>query len=326
MVEKRAHIGANPRKSERQGCRGLDNPEESLRCVFSTISVIKIGSGTTARKQRNKLLWHVEQQGADEFGVRKINPQFVPVGESVVIDRDTLLADYTPEVEIHNTRVEPAMIELRKTIAKGEKYRKQGKSLSAEMEYSKALDVDEVNVRAIFGLGLVYLDRGDKEKSCVVFEQLVDMDMAFDLKHKHLFNEFGINLRKNQLYDEAVEYYGKAVELTSDDENLYYNLARAFYEKDDWNNCFEFLSRALDINIDMSHALDMCRFMVALSRDEKLCVKYGKPVVPDNVARQALDVLNDSDGVDMTVELEPGKIVPPGEFEKSTVTFDDVER
>ncbi len=33
------------------------------------------------------------------------------------------------------------------------------------MEYTKALDVDETNVRAMFGLGLVYLERQDLEKS-----------------------------------------------------------------------------------------------------------------------------------------------------------------
>jgi tetratricopeptide (TPR) repeat protein len=300
----------------------LDNPDEPLRCVFSTITEIKVGTGTTAKKQRNKLLWHVQQKDVDEFGIRKINPQFVPVGEEKIIDQEELLADYTPEVEIHNSRVEPAMCALRKTIAKGDKHRSKGEPLSAEMEYSKALDVDETNVRAVFGLGLVYLDRKDKEKSKAVFEQLVALEATFDLKHKHLFNEFGIALRKNELYDEAVKYYSRAVDLTSDDENLYYNLARAFYEKGDWEHCLEFVSHSLRLNPYLEHSLGLCRLMVALSSESSLCDKYGKPAVPEHVARQAGELLADDDGMAMNVELGSGGGGVDAELVASSVSFD----
>jgi len=300
----------------------LDNPDEPLRCVFSTTTEIKVGTGATAKKQRSKLLWHVQQKDVDEFGVRKINPQFVPVGEEKAINQEELLASYTPEVEIHNSRVEPAMCALRKTIAKGDKHRNKGEPLSAEMEYAKALDVDETNVRAVFGLGLVYLDRGDREKSRAVFEQLVSMEAAFDFKHKHLFNEFGIALRKNGLYDEAVKYYSRAVELTTDDENLYYNLSRAFYEKGDWEHSFEFISRSLKLNPYLDHALGLCRMMVALSSEPSLCDKYGKPPVPEGVARKAGELLgNDDEGMDMNVELGPGGFGADKELAASSLSF-----
>lgn len=321
MGDARTHDEADVRTPRTRGCTGLDNPDEPLRCVFSSTSIIKIGTGTTAKKQKSKLLWYVKQEGVDEFGVRKINPNFVPVGDPTIIDQETLLSDYTPEVEIHNSRVEPAMRNLTKTLAKGDKHRKQGNSLSAEMEYTKALDVDVVNVRAIFGLGLVYLDRNDREKSKIVFEQLVSMEAAFDLAHKHLFNEFGIALRKNTLFDEAVKYYGRAVELSADDENLYYNLARAFYEKDDWASCFEFVSRSLMLNARQKAALDMCKLMVAISGDEELRSKYDKPPVPEEVARQAGQLLEgDEDGIDMTVTLGGERFNELNDFKDSTIS------
>ncbi len=291
----------------RGGCTGLDNPDEPLKCVFSSITSIKVGTGATAKKQESRLLWYIKQRGVDEFGVRKINPQFVPVGEEKIIDQEELLSDYTPEVEFHNAQVEPAMQKLRKTLAKGDKHREKGSPLSAEMEYTKALDVDEKNVRAMFGLGLVYLDRKDKEKSRVVFEDLVGLKAAFSDKHKHLFNEFGIALRKNELYDEAVQYYTRAVELTKSDENLYYNLSRAFYEKDDWEHCIEFASRALKIDIFHEHALGLCKLAVALSADASLRTKHAKPPVPDEVAKRASTLLsNGEENLDMTIEIGPG--------------------
>jgi len=298
--------GGDTRAKSKGGCTGLDNPDEPLRCAFSTVTTIKVGTGTTAKKQQNRLLWYVEQQGVDSFGVRKINPQFVPVGDEITIDQETLLSDYTPEVEIHNTRVEPAVRGLTKTIAKGDKHREKGEPLSAEMEYTKALDVDETNVRAIFGLGLVYLDRNDKEKSRVVLEQLVSMEAAFDAKHKHLFNEFGISLRKNGLYDESIQYYTRAVELTDEDENLYYNLARVFYEKADWDNCMEFVSRTLGLVPTHEYGLALCRFIVSLAESDQLLLKHGKPPVPEGVARRASQRVCVEDVMDADTMVEIG--------------------
>ena len=52
-------------------------------------------------------------------------------------------------------------------------------------------------------------------------------------EHKHLFNEFGIALRKKGMFGEAIRYYHRAIELTRKDENIYLNLARAHFEKGD---------------------------------------------------------------------------------------------
>ncbi|ADU63829.1 MAG: tetratricopeptide repeat protein [Pseudodesulfovibrio sp.] len=310
MEDARIHTGADGRTADaRRGCTGLDNPDEPLKCVFSTVSEIKVGTGTTAKKQRSKLLWYVQQCGFDQFGVRKINPQFVPVGDERIIDQEALLTSYTPEVEIHNTRVEPAMIALKKTIVKGDKHREKGEPLSAEMEYAKALDVDETNVRAIFGLGLVYLGRSDKKNSRTVFEQLLGLHAAFSEEHKHLFNEFGIQLRKSGLFDEAVQYYSRAVELTEADENLYYNLARAFYEKNDWEHSVEFAARSLSIKPDHDHSLNLCKVAVALAGNDDLRARYGKPPVPDAVARKAGRCAGIEPGADeMTIEISPAGV------------------
>lgn len=323
MKDTLIHPNADTRDHGPRGCTGLDNPDETLRCVFSTITEIKVGTGTTSKKQQSKLLWHVQQQAADEFGVRKINPHFVPIGESRIIDQEELLADFSPEVEIHNTQVEPAMCALKKTVTKGDKHRKNGEPLSAEMEYTKALDVDETNVRAIFGLGLVYLDRNDKEKSKAVFEQLLSLNAAFDIRHKHLFNDFGIALRKNELYDEAVKYYSRAVELTTDDENLYYNLSRAFYEKDDWEHCFKFASRCLELNSGHAPAIGICRLMVAVFNDSSLCEKYNKPAVPEEIARKAEELVGIDSGMDMTIELGPDGFGAGEELNVSLLHLDD---
>ncbi|MEF2232348.1 MAG: tetratricopeptide repeat protein [Pseudodesulfovibrio sp.] len=261
---------------------------------------IKVGTGATAKKQETRHLWLVEHRDGESFAVRKINTQFVPVGEAAVVDRETLLAEYFPEVELYNSRIKPAMASLDNTLEVADGHLDNHEPLSAEMEYSKALDVDERNVRATFGLGLVYLGRNDLDKSRLIFDELLTMDAVFENRHKHLFNEFGINLRKSGLFDEAVRYYSRALEINGDlygeDENLYYNLARANYEKGEWKPCVEFAARALAVSPAHEPALVLCRLAVALGAKTSLLAKYGKPSVPAEAAVRAAELLGLSGG------------------------------
>lgn len=92
------------------------------------------------------------------------------------------------------------MRELQKTIARGERHRKNKEYYSAEYEFKNALKIDEENIRATFGIGLTYLDRGELDKAKMVFKRIYNLNGAFEREHKHLFNEFGIKLRKKTNY------------------------------------------------------------------------------------------------------------------------------
>ncbi|WP_187170421.1 tetratricopeptide repeat protein [Salidesulfovibrio onnuriiensis] len=249
---------------------------------------IKIGSGTTAKKQKSKILWYVEQTGEDDFQIKKVNSHFVPTGKAESITFDQLMQEYAPEVEIHLAKVGPAMRHLHDTLDKGDALRHEDELEGAEEQYTLALEVDEENVRAIFGLGIVYTELRKISHAQAVFKQLVNMEAAFQEEHKHLFNEFGISLRKGRMFNEAARYYARALEFCVDeDEHLYYNLARVFYEQGDWNKCFENLKAALEINDNLTPALGLCRLIDALYRDKALLTKYEKPPVPEGVGLEA---------------------------------------
>ena len=51
-----------------------------------------------------------------------------------------------------------------------------------------------------------------------------------------------------------MEYYSRALEITTGDEHLYYNIARAYYERGDKDDCRENLAKALDLNADFEEA------------------------------------------------------------------------
>jgi len=191
------------------------------------------------------------------YEVQDLNEMMVPSGPTRLLAREALLADYLPEPEVYQKQVLPRMQELASALAWGDRYRRQEKFFSAQIEYGKALALDEDNVRATFGIGLCYLNMHDLPKAEVVFQKLVSMDCAFQPAHKHLFNEFGIALRKAGMFCQAMEYYGRALAWDPRDENLLHNLARAAYQQGETAVALDKALDALAINPDLQAAMDI---------------------------------------------------------------------
>lgn len=228
--------------------------KEKISGVFSSQTQRSVGTGTTTRKAIQKTYWFVEEDDDGDLYIRPLNQKFVPAGEKEKIDREIFLDKYTPEPEFYNSTVYPKMKEISRSVRRGEDHRSNSEAYSAEYEFNHALNFDEKNVRANFGLGLTYLERGDVNKADDIFNRLVKIDAAFKPEHKHLFNDFGISLRKNGMVEQALEYYHKAENLTNNDENLYMNIARAYFEKGDFKQCYSYLKRSLELNPELEEA------------------------------------------------------------------------
>lgn len=261
-----------------------------VRCVFSSDEQVKVGTGTTTRSHVSKLLWFVEELGNGKFSVRKINPHHVPSGEDRVIGLEELAEKYVPEVEFYEEYTLPAMELLEDYLDEGEAQREEGKLYSAEGQFDKALGLDEQNVRALFNLGLIYMELEDVGKTRDLLRSLLQIRSTFTGKDQHLFNEFGISLRKHGLCDEAVEYYSRALVFVADDDHLYYNLARANFERGNWEECVSALVRCREINPELEAARDLGELIVRLSGNPALCRKKGKPPVPDTLAEAVLGI------------------------------------
>ena len=216
-----------------------------MRGVFSSQEVRVVGTGTTRRKSIHKVFWFVEQDEKGAIQVQPINTNYVPTGAKKTITMEELLEKYSPEPEFYVQSVFPKIRELNESVDRGDKCREKGENFSAEFAYDSALKLDEENVRANFGIGLTYLARGEVDKADNIFERLVHLDAAFEEEHKHLFNDFGMNLRKNKMYKQAEEYYARALELSKADENLHINLARTLLEGKDMEGCAKHLVEAL---------------------------------------------------------------------------------
>lgn len=244
-----------------QGDNPMSGPEivrdgaKKIKGIFSTQSVAKVGTGTTQRRTIQKTYWDGEELDDSRISVQPLNRNYVPSGPKRTIERDEFLSKFNPEPEFYVSTVFPAIKEMDGAIVRGEKHRERGAAYSAEFEYKQAMSIDEENVRANFGLGLTYLDRGDQVKANDIFERLVDLEAAFEEEHKHLFNDFGINMRKNKMYDQALQYYLRAESLVTNDEHLFHNIARCYFEKGDVDNCKKYLLKSLQLNPKLRESL-----------------------------------------------------------------------
>lgn len=237
---------------------GLDYP---IKGVFTTDREMKIGFGATKRTVMQNVLVFVEQDKGGRIWGQVINENDIPSGERFVISQEELLEAYLPDPSVYHKRVLPAVRNLNKTISRAERHRSHGELFSAEYEFNNALQIDEENVRATFGLGLVYLDRADSQKAQQVFERLILLDAAFESPHKHMFNEFGIKLRKNSMYEESLRFYARAAELAGDDDHLMYNIARSLLESGDNDGAVRYMKKALALNPDLREARMLSKFL-----------------------------------------------------------------
>jgi len=255
---------ANP--AESNDSDGLDHAvgtseEKKVKGLFSTQTIKKVGTGTTTRKTIKKSFWFAEELEDGSVEIQPLNINHIPSGAKQKIPKNEFLDKFSPEPEFYVSTVYPKIQEMNRTVDKGEKLREKGETFSAELEFNHALNFDEGNVRANFGLGLTYMDRGDDKKANDIFQRVVKLDAAFAPEHKHLFNDFGINLRKNKMVDQSIKYYNRAIELTSNDENLHYNIARAYFDKQDMQKTTEHLNLAVKLNPEFEEGKKFLKYM-----------------------------------------------------------------
>lgn len=227
--------------------------------IFYEESSMTIGTGHTQQTQHIKNYCNAIQKDKEMVSVAYLGENGKPTGIKVDVPLDEFLKRYTfePDYKVKSTEERQAD----KHSAKAEKHRKRKEFNSSEWEYTKAIRVDPENVRANFGIGVLYLEMGEEEKAKKVFKKLSQIEAVFEDENKHIFNEFGIELRKNGMLDEALANYLKAMEISPRDENLYFNVARVYYAQKDSDKAIEFLNKALAINIYFREAKQFMDFI-----------------------------------------------------------------
>lgn len=218
----------------------------NFEVVVSTRKTVSVGSGTTRRKHES-VAYFLACNVDSVLTVQPLNTSYLPEGVVEEVSLDRFLSDFTPEPLLYYQKTKPVLIELNGILDSGEENLAKGSYGKAEQDFQRALGMDVNNLRATFGLGRTYLRSGAKEKGVEIFNALIKLDFSSP-GHKHLFNEFGILMRKAGLYVQSLRYYARALRRCRNDENLYFNYSRVLFEMGKLLPSERMLKRALVLN------------------------------------------------------------------------------
>jgi len=221
---------------------------DKIEGVFLLEKEAKIGTGHTEKKVKQKMYCLAAERDDGMIEYRYLGANDEPMDIVETLPKAEFIHQFTFQPYYFERKKADQEKKVNKHIAIAEEHIKRKELFSAEYEYKNALKLDEENLRANFGIGNVYLQMGEKEKAKEIFVKISTIEAIFEEQNKHFFNECGIQLRKQELYDEAANYYQRALSLSPNDENLLFNLARALFEKGDFENAREQIQKALAIN------------------------------------------------------------------------------
>lgn len=261
--------------------RGPAPSSPKLKGIFSTPSL----PGEQPDPAFPKRYWLVKEIGDGMVSLQLLDQNYLPTPKKHVMAKDAFLADSTLEPDLCYRM-------LTQRVLMGDRYRDQGMNVEAKIEYQKVLRIDEENIRGNFGLGLAYLALNQLEKGRYAFEKLVSLDESFLPEHKHLFNDFGIALRKKGLFDEALAFYHRARTLCEDDEHLLLNIARAWYEKGDTEKAYEGLRDCIALKPDFREALAFLAYLRKnriFPKDKELLAHFDREALKRSGLASLLD-------------------------------------
>lgn len=135
--------------------------------------------------------------------------------------------------------------EAQKYYDMGCKFLIQQKYGKAIVSFKKAVKINDLFAEAYKGLADAYKGKGDSDSCKYYLKKAADVYAQFDrleetkeifieiLKYDsevpNPFNSLGVKLRKHGDYPGALHAYKQALELTPHDENIYYNMGKAYY-------------------------------------------------------------------------------------------------
>ena len=90
-----------------------------------------------------------------------------------------------------------------------------------------------------------------------VFNKLMDLEFDYVSENKHLYNEFGIRMRKGGMHEQALQWYRKALGCCNMDPHLYYNVGRLQYELRDYSMARDSLQKALELEPELEPAVKL---------------------------------------------------------------------
>ena len=128
--------------------------------------------------------------------------------------------------------------------------------------YSKEeLGLAESDARSSFNNGIDEYNKGLQDEAMRSFERPLIITAPWQRKHKHMFSDFGITLRKIKITKLALRYHTKALSLSPNEPNIIFNLARTHLYMGDFNSAGKLLAQVLAQKPDLKEALSLKEYI-----------------------------------------------------------------
>ena len=127
-----------------------------------------------------------------------------------------------------------------------------------------ASDAKEVEnyLRSHFNKAMRRIKRPEERTAALEsLKTLADVEEGIVPEHKHMFTDFGITLRKNELLELALSCSRRVLDLSPDDDHAHFNIARILYEMGRVDDAEQHLLAALDLAPDAIVCIKMLKYI-----------------------------------------------------------------
>lgn len=204
--------------------------------VYCSQKTEKMGTGGTAKDFVQKIYWFILQLDPESFLVYPLGDAYIPLAVTKRITVKEFISHYLPEPVYYRDYTFPIVRSIQRKLH--------------EQGGLDGLDAKEKDFLKLLGLA-------KKEAPCeLTAEQLAVRIIAqagldaqrLEMAQRKNINTFGIQLRKDKNFDGAINYYQKALDLNPQDDHVHFNIARAYFDKNDIEKSLAYLEHALKIN------------------------------------------------------------------------------
>ncbi len=136
----------------------------------------------------------------------------------------------------------------RNYLSLGSIFYERGYPDQSEAFFRLALQDDPASAEAVYGLGSVYLQKGETKEARDSFERVLQLRPSYPGTLPNAWNNLGILAAREENATAAIGYFQRALQIDPAHTIALLNLGNAFRQNKDWVSAKETLQKALDLS------------------------------------------------------------------------------
>lgn len=159
--------------------------------------------------------------------------------------------------------------------------------------FNQSLARNQTFIKAYEGLAHAYKGKNDTDRYRYYLQKAADEYarlnnfakvkkifveiVKYDINAPNPYNTLGIRLRQEKQYKQAIQAYFQAVQLSPRDENIHYNMAKAYFCDVQPEKALECIRLALSLSPEHLEALKMYRLLTGVAWEDNATAPFQPP-------------------------------------------------